>query len=334
VEQVAFADGKQAKTWFDRERPNLVAAIHLAADHGYHEHVWRLTDAVGTFLDRRGFYDNSRAVRELSVASAHAAGHLVGEASSLVGLGMVQMILGDRAAARKSLDAALHLVNADSNKRGQAATLHQLGRLEFTRGNFTEAIAFYESCLDIARSIQDSEVLCWTHCRIAESLRSLEQHDEALTHLHQCQIHAELIGDDSAQASSMVEIGSIHRDRGDHLNAMAHCERALEIVEAMPIPDLAVMTTTCIALANIHNEQRNTETATRYILRAIDVAKTTHDTTLEARALEVYGDIQFAAGEPAGAVRSWRTATDRYQHIDNFRRATAVHDKIDNARHV
>jgi tetratricopeptide (TPR) repeat protein len=287
---------------------------------------------VATLLDRQGFYHNSRTVRELSVASAHAAGHRVGEASTLVGLGMVQMILGDHVEARKSLEAALRLVNADDNERGQAATLHQLGRLEFTRGNFMEAVTFYSRCLDIAKRTQDDEALCWTHCRIGESLRILNHHDKALVHLRQCQTHAERIGDDSARASSMVEIGSIYRDRGDHQAAAERCEEALKIVEDMPIPDLAIETSACIALANIHHEQHNTETATRYILRAIEVAQHTHDTTLEARAQEVYGDIQFAVGKSADAMKIWRTAIDHYEQIDNVRRVTAIRDKIDNVR--
>lgn len=332
VEPVAFADDQLAKIWFDRERINLVSAIHLAANQGYHEYAWRLTDAVGTFLDRQGYYEDSRTVRQLSVESARAARHRVGEASTLVGLGMVQMILGDHTAARTSLDAALHLVQTDGNERGQASTLHQLGRLEVMRGNPVEAIKFYNRCLDIAQEAHDYEGLCWTNCRIAEPLRTLNQHDKALTHLHQCQFYAKQIGDKSAHASSMVEIGSIHRDHGNHPVAEAHCERALSIVEDMPIPDLAVMTSAYIALAEIHNEQHNTETSSQYVLRAIELAQDAHNTTAEAHAQDVYGDIQFAAGEPTRAIQTWQQAAEHYEGIGNVHRVTAIHIKINNAR--
>lgn len=330
-ESVAFADNVVAKTWFDRERTNLLAAIHLAADQGYHDYAWRLTDAVATFLDRQGYYHDSRRVRKLSAASARAAGHHTAEASTLVGLGMVQVILGDYAEARRSLEAALHIVDAERNERGQASTLHQLGRLEFTRGNLDEAIKFYERCLDIARHTEDSEALCWTHCSIAESLRAQNRHSEALIHLHDSQIHAHRIGDNSAYANSMVEIGSIYHDRGDNHTAAVHCEAALKIVEAMPIPDLAIMTLACIALAEICNELRNTELATQYILRAIKMSQQTHNTTAEARAQEVYGDIQFAVGEPAHATQTWQVAASRYEHIGNFRHIVVIQNKINNA---
>jgi tetratricopeptide (TPR) repeat protein len=244
---------------------------------------------------------------------------------------MVQMILGDHTAARSSLDAALHLVQADGNERGQASTLHQLGRLELMRGNPVGAIEFYDRCLDIAQRAHDYEGLCWTHCRIAEPLRALDQHDKALTHLLECQLRAQQIGDKSAYASSMVEIGSIYRDRENYAAAAAHCEQALRIVEDMPIPDLAIMTSAYIALAEIHNEQHNTEISSRHILHAIELARDAHYTTVEAHAQEVYGDIQLAAGEPARAVQTWRRAAEHYEGIGNVHRVAAIHTKINEA---
>jgi tetratricopeptide (TPR) repeat protein len=330
-EPVVFEDAPLAKTWFDRERANLVAAIHVAARHGYHEHAWLLTDVVGTFLDRQGHYADSRRVREQAVASAHAAGDRLGEASCLVMLGMVQMILGDHVKARSGLEAALHLVEAEGFERGQASTLHQLGRLEFTRGNPELAVEFYRRCLDIARRTEDSEALCWTHCHIAEALQILNRQDEALAHLDECQVHARRIGEDSAQASSMVERGSIYRDRGDYVAAVAHCEGALGIVETMPTPDLEIMTSAYIARAEIRIEQDNVESSTKDILHAIKLAQDAHNNTAEAHAQEVYGDIQLVAGAPTDAVQTWQVSADLYEHIGNISRMTTVRNKIGDA---
>jgi tetratricopeptide (TPR) repeat protein len=326
-----FEDAALAKTWFDRERANLVAGIQLAARHGHHEHAWLLTDVVGTFLDRQGHYDDSRRVREQAVVSARAAEDRLGEASCLVSLAMVQMILGDHVEARSGLEAALRLVEAEGFERGQASTLHQLGRLEFTRGNSETAAEFYRQCLDIARRIEDSEALCWTHCHIAEALHSLNRHDEALTHLGECQVHARRIGEDSALANSMVEEGSIYRDSGDYVDATTHCESALRIIETMPTPDLEIMTSACIALAEIHIDQDDVESSTKYILRAIKLSQDSHNNTAEARAQEVYGDIQFAAGAPIDAVHSWQVAVGLYEHIGNIRRMATIQNKVGNA---
>jgi tetratricopeptide (TPR) repeat protein/DNA-binding SARP family transcriptional activator len=323
---VTFADGESARTWFDRERVNLVAAIHHAAANDYHEHAWRLTDAVGTFLDRQGYYDDSRTVREVAVRSARAAGHREGEASSLVCLGMVEVILGDLAGARENLDAALALVEADDNERGQSSALYQLGGLELVRGNPAAAVEFYQRALEIAQRMQDDEALCWLHCRTAQALRMLDEHGKALIHLNQSLIHAQRVGDESAQASGMVAIGSVCRDQGDYFLAVAHCEQALRLVESMPIPDLAIMTDACVGLAEIHHAQGDIEAATKHILRAIDMAQHTHNTTAEAHAQNVYGAIQHAAGEPA-AKQTWLHAAALYESIGNTSLAAAIRRK-------
>ena len=59
--------------------------VHFATAHGYHDHSWRLADSMTAFFDRHGYYDDSRAVRELAVTSARAARHREGEVSSLDG---------------------------------------------------------------------------------------------------------------------------------------------------------------------------------------------------------------------------------------------------------
>lgn len=324
-----FADGERAKTWFDRERLNLVAAINLAANAGHHEFAWLLTDVVATFLDRRGYYHDSRTVRELSVTSARAAGHRLGEASTLVGLGMVQMNLGENNAAEKNLETALELVQEDEDKRGESVALHHLARLAAIRGDDSKAVDLYQRCLTIAKSADDLQGLCWTNCRIAEPLRILHRHDEALDHLRESQVYAEQLGDDVAQGSILVEIGSIYRERGEHAKAKDNCDLALELVGAMPIPDRAIKASACVALAEIHNEQGDTEAATRCVLDAIEVADGTHHTTIKAHAQEVYGDILFAASEPVPAAQAWQAAIAGYEHIGNVGRVAAIQQKIE-----
>lgn len=320
---VTFDDNDSARTWFDRERKNLTAVVHFASSGGHHEHAWRLTDTLATFLDRQGYYEESCTLRDLALDSARAAGNRVGETSTAIGLGMVQMILGDLTHARQNLESALHLVE---NERGRASALHNLGRLEFMRGNLAGAITYYQRCLDIAEHLHDGEALCWTHCRIGEAFSALNQYDEALVHLHRGQFYAQSLKDNSALAGMLVQTGFVYRSRGDLTAAAAHCEQALNLVQESSTPDLAIMTAVCIALAEIRDEQRDIESATGYILRAVELAKKTHNAAMEARAHEVYGDIQFEVGEPTH-IETREHAADLYDRLGNSRRAALVRGK-------
>jgi tetratricopeptide (TPR) repeat protein len=328
---IPFATAEQAKSWFDRERSNLMAAIRHAGGRGHHDHAWRLADTVATFLDRHGSYEDSRAIREIAIASATIIGDREALASSQAGLAMVLTILGDHGRARHFLELALRFAVETGNERGQGSTLHQLGRLEMASGDPVAAIELFQRCLDLNQRINDHEGLCWTHFRIGEAFRVVKEHDKALVHLNQCQFHAQRIDDKSAHAASLAEIGLVHRDRGDHPAATAYCEQALKLVDAMPIRDPAATTRICTALAEINHALRDVSSAISYGLRAAMLARRTHDATAEAHARDVLGDIHFGHGDSPEAVHSWTQAAILYQRLGNQAQAAAVHLKISQA---
>jgi tetratricopeptide (TPR) repeat protein len=238
----------------------------------------------------------------------------------------VLIILGEHRQARESLTAALRFVEEEGNQRGQASTLHQLARLEMARGDPIDAIRLYRRCLDIGQRTDDHEVLCWTHCRIGEALRLTEQHDQALVHLHQALWFARKIGEKSAIARTLAEIGMAHRDQNNLQVAAAHCEEALTTAEA--IPDLAVSAAACIALAEIKAATGDTGAALRHARRAVTVCQQTRNVPDEARALDVLGTVHFAAGELDDSESAWRTAAELYDRTGNPRRASVIRAKV------
>ncbi|MPZ79835.1 MAG: tetratricopeptide repeat protein [Actinophytocola sp.] len=327
IPSMSFADGPAARSWFDRERTNLIAAVNLAADHGMDEYTWRLTDPVATYFDRRGYLDDSKAIRRLAVAAARAASHRTGEASSLVGLGMVEVSLGEHTEARRCLDAALRLVEDEGDERGVASTLHQLGRLELVRGDAPAALELYLRSLDVATGIDDHEALCWIHRSLGEAYRHVEQYDTALVHLREAGHLAQRIGEQSAYGGSLVDIGIIYRDLGNVNDAVAHCERALSVVEDI---DLEMTARACIALAEINGDRGVPAAAVEHARRAIELCRETRSVTDEARAREVLGDAYHADANLPEAVVAWQLAADLNVRIGNGSRAAIVQAKIDN----
>lgn len=327
VEPVIFTGIAEAKSFFNEERTNLTAAVSFAGARGHHEYAWRLTDNLTSFFDRHGYFEDSVAVRKVAVSSARAAGHRDGETSSLEGLGMVYVTLGDHVHAQECFDTGLRLAVEDRNEQAQATTLHHLGRLEMLRGNPTGAVDMYRRSLDVARRIDDQTGQCWTHCRVGEALRSLDQHDQALVHLFQAQWFAQRIGEQTAQATSMATIGSIYLDRGDHRAALAHAEEALKLAEA--IPDLACTVHACTILAEVTREYGNLAAAAGYAIHAIDICERTNNASAEARSREVLGTVRFANGSVSDAVSVWRHAADLYDRTGNTARAALLRAKIE-----
>jgi hypothetical protein len=79
-----FDGHPQALAWLEAERPNLLAAVQHAAEHGPHPIAYRLADALPEAVD---YYQRALALNR-------EAGWLAGQAANLGNLGMVYGVLG------------------------------------------------------------------------------------------------------------------------------------------------------------------------------------------------------------------------------------------------
>jgi tetratricopeptide (TPR) repeat protein len=330
VDAAGFGDDVAAKKWFDRERTNLTAAISYAAERGLNQYTWRVADPVATHLVRRGNFVDSRAVRHLAVEGARADGHVLAEASTLLGLGLVQLTLGEHVAAQPGLVAARRLFEEAGSEIGVAATLHQLGRAHMMRGDPAEALAEYLRSLQIVQRIPepDPEALCWLHRSLGEVYRAIEKHDQALVHLHQSMLLAQRIGDASAHGSCLAMIGSTQCELGDLHTAAAYVEKALGIVEEV---ELAVAVQVWIALAEVTAAQGAPGASVEHAKRAVALCVQANSVADEARARDAQGRAHHANAELPEAVLSWQIAADLYQRSGNSTRASLVEAKIHNA---
>jgi tetratricopeptide (TPR) repeat protein len=327
VRMTNFERPDDARLWFRRECTNLTSAIMYAAEHGYHEHSWRLADPVTTLFDRAGRNVDSRTVRTTALRSTRAIGDREAEASTLIGLGMVHMKLGDLAEARRSHEAALRLVTEDGPARGQAAVLHQLGRVALRQEHTAEALDLFYRGLSIDQHSGNQEGMCWAHCRIGQALHTVDQHVQALPHLHEAARLAHEIGETSAAATSLRELGAIHHELGDLTTAIDHCQQALAIAES--VPNLPVIAEICVVLCEVNSARHRSRQAIDYGRRAVQVCEKTRDMAQHAHALEVLGNAQHACGDLVDAVVAWRQAADLYGRTGSLSNVGRLRGKID-----
>ena len=317
-----ITDREQARRWFDQERTALVLAVAMASDHGHHHLAWLLADPVATDFGRCGYLHDSRAVREYAVVSARADGHAIAEASALVGLGMDCMLEASHQQARDCFTDALRLVEEHHHERGQAAVLHQLGRLEALQDNNRAALDQFRRSLAIATRTGDTELQAWTDCRIGELLRALDQHDAAVIHLHRAAALAQTIDERSAHASSLNGLAGIFLDRGLLDAATTHCSQALALAES--VPDPGVVATILLSMADIALSARNTAAAITHAERALELCERTHNVATEARVHHKLASILRAEGRVDEALPHWQAAARLYHRTGNHHRADHV----------
>jgi tetratricopeptide (TPR) repeat protein len=103
------------------------------------------------FLTARGHWDQSAALHRTALAAAVRAGDRLGEADTLVELGIVQRETGDYPAATASLARAFALYGDAGDLPGQANVLNQLGFLHVLTGDYPAAMASQQQALALAR---------------------------------------------------------------------------------------------------------------------------------------------------------------------------------------
>jgi tetratricopeptide (TPR) repeat protein/DNA-binding SARP family transcriptional activator len=330
VEPRTFESAEAAQLWFDQEHANLVAAVAFASSRGHHDFTPALADATTAYLERHGRTADSRTVCELAVASAHATGDRNAEISALEALSKILLLLGDHAQARRCVTTALRHAVDDDNERAQAACLHLLGRLSSQRGDPAAAVKLYQRCIDLAQRIDDQLGQCWSHCRMGDALRALDQHDDALRHLFRSLSLAEQLNEKGAQSSALATIASIYRDKGDPHAAKAHATEALSVAEG--IPDLRAVARVCIELAEITAGCGNSLAAVRHAQHAVTMCQQTNNVAQEARAREVHGTVLLAAGDPTNAALAWHHAAEIYDRTGNPARAVLVRSRLEKLR--
>jgi tetratricopeptide (TPR) repeat protein/DNA-binding SARP family transcriptional activator len=309
---VPFPDETEALAWFRGERCALAVAVRQAYDRGCHEQVRRLAEPVATLLEWSGSAVESRVIWQFAVDSAHVSGEQRAEATALHRLGTATMTVADHDAARKCLAAAARMAPADDLRVGHVSLLDQMGQLAMSRGDTAEALALYQRGVTVAERAEDLGGLCWLHCRMGQALRVAERMDDALAHLREARTTAAEIGERSAEAASLAEIGAIHRDLGDCSAALAYCEEALSIAET--VPDLTAAALICVTLSKIGWERRWFDKAVAYSRRGVELLRGTQDLATQARVVAAHGDALYHSGEPHEATVMWRQAADLYDH--------------------
>ena len=151
-----FAAYQEAIDWCERERPNLVAAVLQAAEHGCDEESWKLAAAMLGFFNTRRYLADWTSTHLAALGAARAAGDLVGEAWMQNNLGFVYFYWEET--QHKALDCferSLELRVRLGDRLGEAIALNNVGGAYHRLGDHAEAIRHLEGAMRIREELGD-----------------------------------------------------------------------------------------------------------------------------------------------------------------------------------
>lgn len=224
-----FPGRESALAWLDTERPNLVAAVDLAADTGHEAVAVDLALALARFLDRRRHLDDHLATAATAVRAAErmADPSRRGRALNALGMALADLRRFDEAIAAYQQALAVHRDNG--NRRSEARTLANLGFALTEVRRFDEATEVFERAAVVFRDLGDRHGEAMVLTNSAWTLQQQRRFDEAIAaHRRAVRIFAE-VGDRDHEGRALNNLGGALVQAQRFAEAVGVAERAVAV---------------------------------------------------------------------------------------------------------
>jgi len=201
-------------SWLSEEYDNLIAAGDLVADRGWHDHTWRLANALWYFRYTRGHGGDWAASLERALTAAVVVGNEPGEAATVKNLGAAYFWNGRLDDAVRCFHRALDLNIRLGDQRSAAAAANNLGVVHMRLGRHEQALAHYRD--SVHRHERAGSLV--THCGVlgnmAMVLAKLGDVDAAVAHCEQALLLHRESGVDNGAGHSLGSLGVVWRIGG------------------------------------------------------------------------------------------------------------------------
>jgi tetratricopeptide (TPR) repeat protein len=229
----AFTNSEDALTWLDVERPNLVAAVTMAANIGRDQIVIRLPLRLSRYLSWRRHFGDWLSITLMSRDAAVRKRDQNSEAAALnnLGLALFEMRRFDEAITAHQDAAAILRETGSQNDEGMA--LNNLGLALRTVGRFDEAITAHRDAAAIFRETGDQNNEAKALTNLGSVLLKLYRFDEAIsTYGDAGPIFVET-GDLHGAGMVFGNLGVVLREAGRFEKAIIACKAAVKMFRAV-----------------------------------------------------------------------------------------------------
>lgn len=237
-------------------RPQATAAAHFSLGTAY--------------MSRNQYpecFEHYGHARRLSRAS----GWLLGEASVLINLGMIEEDLGNLDASAEAVGEALPLVREAGARHIESTALANLGAVRDTAGHLDEAAGYYRQAAVINREVGDRHGEADDFYCLASNGRLRGELAEAMVNCVRSLDFYREIGARNDEAQALVLVATIHQDAGRVEQALEAARTGLDL--SVETGEQRTEARARNAVAAAHAGLGDRRTATAHYLEALRVAE-------------------------------------------------------------
>jgi DNA-binding SARP family transcriptional activator/tetratricopeptide (TPR) repeat protein len=269
VRPLEFATYDQAMEWCGRERANLVAATGQAARYGMHGYAWRIPFTLRRFFRLGKYWTDWIATYQIALNSVTLDGDLRALGWILNSFGQPYTDLGQFSTAIGHLERGLAILREAGDRRGEAATLVNLGVTAGMLGEIEGSLTYLRRALAVFRDLGDRHDEAVTLQNIGHAMLELHRYDEAISCFQQAiSVHHEN-GDKFNEANILSSMGQLHYDLGQHENAAWCYQEALRLCRS--VRDRGGEATALRGLGNSLLEMGRSDSGLRSLFQARDI---------------------------------------------------------------
>ncbi|WP_433271446.1 BTAD domain-containing putative transcriptional regulator [Actinosynnema sp. CS-041913] len=183
------------------------------------------------------------------------------------------------------------------------------------RGHRHDDLAVWRIALDAAEHLPDPTTRIFAHRYLGRAHIRLDQHEEAIAHLHQALALAEHHDDTVRQASSHQDLALAWEQRGDIRQALEHARHALDLFRTLdnPMGEAAALNGVGWFAAQLGDF----DTARDHCQAALTLVRRHHAPDGEAATLDSLGFIDHRAGDHRQAIDHYHQALALFRTLGN-----------------
>jgi CHAT domain-containing protein/Tfp pilus assembly protein PilF len=228
------------------------------------------------------------------------------EAVTLNNIGRVYLSLGEMQKALETYNETLPMWQSVGDRRSEAVTFNNIGQVYLSLGEMQKALETYNEALPMWRSVGDRSGEAATLNNIGGVYLSLGEMQKALEKLNEALPLRRAVGDRRGEADTLINIGNVYLSLGEMQKALEYYNEALPVMRA--VGDRRGEADTLINIGNVHQSLGEMQKALEYFNKALSIKRAVGDRRGEAVTLINIGVVYDSLGEMQKALEKYDEA--------------------------
>ncbi|MGB3637759.1 MAG: CHAT domain-containing tetratricopeptide repeat protein [Rivularia sp. (in: cyanobacteria)] len=235
------------------------------------------------------------------------------QAFTLLNIGRVYDNLGEKQKALQLYNQALPLFRAVGDRRGEAITLNNIGLVYSDLGEKQKALQFYNQALPLSRAVGDKAGEATILTSIGGVYSDLGEKQKALQFYNQALPLRRAVGDRVGEAITLNNIAFVYSHLEKLQKALRFYNQALSLRRA--VGDRSGEATTLNNIGLVYNSLEEKQKALQFYDQALSLIRVVGDRRKEAHTLNNIGFVYFHLGEKHKALQFYDQALPLYRAV-------------------